>query len=295
LAALPSVKFTSDSVYRNESILDMSVLERKTVEIDDASGEIVSEDKEYVLCIAKNYVLGYDVYDNPETPHIDGIKVNDAFLSEDWDIPNFDLDSDYTVTVKTVYSDDIAGWLARAKDGDFSAVLSNPVMLLQFVYYIMAAVSIILGGFGVFKSRKSKAKTASEIASAVAVKAGDLELLAAEKIREVEDRALNMVEDVCTPMMSMLSKQNDTLIQATVLARNGDEQSTLALLELLKNSGAANTDKLAEDVKAKILASRESYEKSKADAVKAMQEAVSKLSGSADDEKHADGYDGTSI
>ena len=292
LATAPTVEFTSDSAYKNEHILDYSLTQKTVCDVDDY-GVIVSQTESYTLNVKQNYVLGYDVYDNPDTPYIEGVKVDGAFLLDTWSVPDFDPEDDHVVTIKTVYSDDIAGWFARAKSGDFSAIMSNPIMIMQLIYYILAAVSLVLGGMGLLKSRKTKIKTAEDIAKAVQAQADSLGEKAASGLNDMEASALTLVADIVAPLVETLSKQNETLIKATVLARNGDEESTLALLELLKNTGAAGIENISETVRKRILESKAKSEEAKREALKAMKEAVSAIP--APDKAPGDGFDGTSI
>lgn len=291
MAIAPTVEFTSDSTYRKENILDFSVSEKTVHDLDDDTGEQISEERFYTLNVNCNYVLGYDVYDNPDTPYIDGIKIDGAFLQNTWKVDDFDPDAKHSVLVRTVYSDDISGWLAQAKDGDFSALMANPVTLLQFGYYIIAGVSLVLGGFGLLKSKKRKIKTADDIAGAVSSKADDFLELATNQSNDMETKALSLVTDIVTPLVNTLSKQNDILIKATVLARNGDEASTIALLDLLKNTGAEGVADISDAVKKRIQESKAAAEKAKQDAIKDMKEAVAELPAP----NRSEGYDGTSI
>jgi hypothetical protein len=291
LAIAPTIEFTSDSAYKKESILDFSISEKVVHDLDDDTGEQVSEERFYTLNVNCNYALGYDVYDNPDTPYVDGVKIDGAFLKDTWKVDDFDPDAKHSVLVKTVYSDDISGWLAQAKDGDFSALMANPITLLQFGYYILAGISLVLGGFGLLKSRKRRVKTADEIAGAVGVKADALLALATDQSNDMEAKALSLVTDIVTPLVNTLSKQNETLIKATVLARNGDEASTIALLDLLKNTGAEGVADISEAVKKRIQESKAAAAKAKQEAIKAMKEAVAELPAPSKPE----GYDGTSI
>lgn len=294
LAVAPTIEFTSDSTYKQDKALDLSVSERVVQTIDDDTGEVVSETRDYTLNVKENYVLGHTVYDDPSTAYVDGVKVDGTFLATDWRVKDFDLGKNHVITVKTVYSDDVAGWFAKAKAGDFSAIMSNPITLVQLGYYVLAGLSIVLGGFGLFKYRKLKVKSSEEIAKVVADKADALKEQADNAVREAETQALSLVTDVVTPLVNTLRKQNDMLIEATVLARSGDEQSTLALLELLKNAGTEGVNDLADNVKKRIEESRKAAEAAKAEAVKTMKEAVAEISAPADAAPKG-GYDGTSI
>ena len=291
LAVMPKLEFTSDSTYKQDKVLDLSVSELSVLDRDDDTGDVVSETKYYTLNVKENYVMGHDVFNDPNTEYVDGIKIDGKYLSSDWKVEDFDMDAEHVITIKTVYSNDVAGWFAMAKNGDFSAIMSNPITVLQLGYYVLAGVSVVLGGFGLLKSKKRKVKTADDIAGAVASKASALEDRFANATREMEAQALSLVTDIVTPLVETLHKQNDTLIKATVLARNGDEVSTIALLDLLKETGAEGVADISEAVKKRIQESKAAAEQAKRDAIKAMKEAVAEIPTPT----KADGYDGTSI
>lgn len=135
--------FTSDSVYKKDNIL--------TVEVQKES------DGYETLLLKQNYVLGYEIYDNPVTPYIDGLKVNDEFVT-DWKVEHFAVDLNHTITIKTVYSSGVDGMLAAAKDGDLSKVFSNPLVLILIGCSLMVSGSIIVGSLILSKSKKTKIK-----------------------------------------------------------------------------------------------------------------------------------------
>lgn len=136
-------KFTSDSVYKKDNIL--------TVEVQKES------DGYETLLLKQNYVLGYEIYDNPETPYIDGLKVDDNFVT-DWKIEHFTVNLDHTITIKTVYSNGVDGMLTAARDGDLSKVFSNPLVLILIGCSLMVSGSIIVGSLILSKSKKTKIK-----------------------------------------------------------------------------------------------------------------------------------------
>lgn len=136
-------KFTSDSVYKKDNIL--------TVEVQKES------DGYETLLLKQNYVLGYEIYDNPETPYIDGLKVNDEFVT-DWKVEHFAVDLNHTITIKTVYSSGVDGMLTAARDGDLSKVFSNPLVLILIGCSLMVSGSIIVGSLILSKSKKTKIK-----------------------------------------------------------------------------------------------------------------------------------------
>ena len=135
--------FTSDSVYKKDNIV--------TIELQKEA------DNSVTLYLKQNYVLGYEIYDNPETPYIDGLKVDDNFVI-DWKIENFTYNLDHTITIKTVYSSGVDGMLTAARDGDLSKVFSNPLVLILIGCSLMVSGSIIVGSLILSKSKKTKIK-----------------------------------------------------------------------------------------------------------------------------------------
>jgi hypothetical protein len=235
----PKVQFTNDSVYKNENILSCEVVENvltseKTVEhVDEVTGEVTEEivQEEQLsksLVFKENHLLGYTIYDNPETSYIDGLKFDDEWVT-DWVVENFDDSVEHSIKVKTVYTDDVSGMLMAAKDGDWSKVLSNPLILLQIFYYILAAVSLILGGFGLLKSRKLKVKTANEFGATIGNEVSNQAGLAKDAIVEATVALI-------APLFTRLNAQNSDIIKAIVLSKSSDNKDAVALLDLLKNT-----------------------------------------------------------
>lgn len=242
--------FTQDSVYTKDNVLTVSVE--------------TNPDYSKSLILKPNYVLGYEIYDNPDTPYIDGLKVDDNFVT-DWRVDNFAPDLDHTITVKTVYSSGIDGMLASAKDGDLSALLSNPVTLLQLSYYLLAVISIVLGGFGLMKSKKTKIKSADDIAEAVTKQA-----LASKE--EISKAAISMLDTMVTPVFEKLNAQNQSIIEALVLAKSGKSEDVLAMIELLKKSATEDISIITDNIKKNIAEANKLADKTKQEAIKTIKE-----------------------
>ena len=99
-----TVNYTTDSVCTDEIL---------TFE------EITVNETESLKVSLKDDVLGYTVYDDPETDYIDGIKYNDTWLASDYIIPNYKNIPNLTLTVKVVYADNGYGTLMKILDGNF--------------------------------------------------------------------------------------------------------------------------------------------------------------------------------
>lgn len=227
----PTITYTSDSVYKDPAYLTTTVVQE--------------EDSSYTLHIEKATVLGFCIYDNADTQQIEGIKLDGEFLT-DWVIPNYDVTSEHTILVKTAYTNDVAGMFAAAANGDFSKLLSNPVTLIQILYYILAAGSIIAGGVGLFKSKKHKAKTSKQIAEEVGLSANAAFL-------KVEDMVTDIFATTVIPVVQQIQTQNHQILEALIISRNTDADSQIALIDLLKRAAAnVNIEALAESTKANI-------------------------------------------
>lgn len=263
-------KFTSDSVYKKDNIL--------TVEVQKEA------DGYDTLLLKQNYVLGYEIYDNPETPYIDGLKVDDNFVT-DWKIEHFTVNLDHTITIKTVYSNGVDGMLTAARDGDLSKILSNPLVLLQLGYYSLAAISLIIGGFGLFKSRKLKLKSSEEIASAV-TKQAELSK------QEITSATIGILDKLVSPVFEKLKAQNQSIIEALVLAKSGKSEDIIAMIDLLKKSASEDISVITEQIKKSIEEANNLAEKTKQEAIKVIKEISTENVKS---EPTTDVDDGTSI
>lgn len=227
----PTISYTSDSVYKEASYITTTVTQE--------------EDSSYTLHIEKTMTLGFCVYDNPDTEQIEGVKLDDKFIT-DWVIPNYDPTVEHTILVKTVYTDDVAGMFAAAANGDFSKLLSNPVMLMQIIYYFLAATSLIGGGIGIFKSRKNKAKTSKQIANEVSLSAN-------ASFLKVEGMVTDIFSTTVIPVIQQIQTQNHQILEALIISKNTDADSQIALIDLLKRAATdVDIESLAETTKENI-------------------------------------------
>ena len=249
-----TVNFTSDSVYKNESIISPKDL-------------IEQEDGLYTINFEEDKLLGYCIYDVKETEYIDGFKFDDKFVTN-YTVKDVDLSVEHTILLKTTYTDDIAGTLAAAKDGDWSRLLANPLVVIQLGYYVLAAISLIIGGIGVFKARIKKVKDHNQIASSVDKHAND----AAEALKA---EAIALVTGIVSPVFDKLRTQNQAIIEALVLAQSGDKDSKLALINLLKNTATEDVTLVTDSITKAIESSATMKEKAKKEADKAVKEIAS--------------------
>ena len=251
------VKFTSDSVYKYESII--------------IPKEIIAEETEglYTLVLEEDKLLGYAIYDNAETEYIDGLKFDDSFVTN-WTVEHVDFSKEHTILVKTVYTEDIAGMLAAAKDGDWSKALSNPLILFQLFYYILAAISLIVGGVGLLKSRKRKVKTSEEIAAAV-------DKHSAASTEELKSVAESIIKSIVMTAIGNVTNQNQKLTEALILSQSKDSDSKLALIKLLKESSNVNLDDISKQITKSIEEEMSKKEQAKKEAISVLNNLSNKV------------------
>lgn len=227
----PTISYTSDSVYKEASYITTTVTQE--------------EDSSYTLHIEKAMTLGFCVYDNPDTEQIEGVKLDDKFIT-DWVIPNYDPTVEHTILVKTIYTNDVAGMFAAAANGDFSKLLSNPVMLIQIIYYILAAASLVGSGIGIYKSRKNKAKTSKQIANEVSLSAN-------ASFLKVEGMVTDIFSTTVIPVIQQIQTQNNKILEALIISKSNDADSQIALIDLLKRAASdVDIEALAETTKENI-------------------------------------------
>jgi hypothetical protein len=266
----PTIQFTNDSVYTSENILSYEIVEHYST---DEESILLSKD----LILTENHLLGYTIYDIPDTDYIDGLRFDGQHVYN-WQIKNFDDTVAHTIQIKTVYTDDVAGMLLAAKNGDWSKLLSNPVMIFQIIYYILAALTLVVGGFGLVKSKKQKVKTSTEIAESVTQAAGS-----------AGNRLIETALALITPLFEKLKSQNEDIIKALIIAKSDKLNDTIALLDLLKNAHST------EDIVALVERIKQEVAEADAKSTAAKQEAIEVINNIADGEYKTTEDDGTSI
>ena len=249
-----TVNFTTDSVYINESIISQKDL----IEQDNGL---------YTINFEEDKLLGYCIYDIKETEYIDGFKFDNTFVTN-YTVKDIDLSVEHSILIKTTYTDDVAGILASAKDGDWSRLLSNPLVIFQLGYYLLAAISLVVSGIGVFEARLKKVKDHAQIASSVDKHAND----AAEALKT---EAITLVTGIVNPVFDKLRTQNQAIIEALVLAQSGDKDSKLALINLLKNTATEDITLVTDSITKAIETSATLKEKAKQEADKVVKEIAS--------------------
>ena len=267
LTITPTITFTTDSAYKNENVLIMEVKENYEGDV------LVSKD----LVFRERNLLGYAIYDNPDTYYIEGLRF-DGEAVYNWTIKNYDDTVEHTIMIKTTYTDDVAGMLASAKDGDWSKILANPLVIVTIAYYLLSCLAIIGGGFGIAKSKKRKVKDHDEIASTVDERAN-------EKTIEMKNNAVLLFK----AMFAKTQTHTEALIKAFILAQSGDKNAKVALLDLLRDTTNENVNVIADEIIKQVEEEAAAKEKAKEEA----KEAVAQIASGNFDE--GDGTGGISI
>lgn len=257
LLVAPEITFTNDSVYKQENIIMF-----ETQEVI-SEGEVVS----YDLLLKERNLLGYMVYDNPDTEYIDGIRFDDEYVYN-WAVRDFNPEAQHKILIKTVYTDDVAGMLVAAKDGDWSVALQNPILLAQLGYYVLATLALILTTILTLTMRKKKVKTMDEVTASIDTKA-----TAASSA--LESKAIEIINGIITPSLTKLDGQNQSIIEALILSQSGDEASKLALINLLKSKASENVDVLANAMIKTVKEANEKKVKAKKEADEAVKQIAS--------------------
>ena len=238
LASGPNIQFTSDSVYTKNDIISCEVIEIQNAETGEISKDLIIQEKQ---------LLGYSIYDNQETDYIDGLKIDGEWVTG-WRVKNFDDSEDavHTFQVKTVYTDDAAGMLMAAKDGDWSRLLSNPLILLQIFYYVLAAFSLLFGLIFGTKQKGKTIKTTNEFGA-------ELNNIFSQKVgllaTNAEDAIIKYVDSLVMPVYNEMQAQNKDLLSALILSQSGDEKAHIAMIDLLKASASKDVNLISEQIK----------------------------------------------
>lgn len=179
-----------------------------------------------------NFGIGYALYDDPDTEIIDGIRINGAEVSS-LRIPITAGTSvlEYTVAVRTVYTQGASGDLAQILDGvyDYSKLITNPIVIFQLLYWVFMAIAGFTGLITAVRSKRQKVKTADEIAEKVSEKATAIQeyLLTA---------VTDMVKSEILPLAQASVRSGKEAVKAIVLSTSKSKEAPSALLDVFKTS-----------------------------------------------------------
>lgn len=181
--------------------------------------------------IVEDLPIGHEIYDNPETAYIDGIRVNGNTV-DSFKIPVTDANvAVYTVDLRIVYSEGVLGDIAKISDGtyDWSQLLANPVILFQLGYWALAIITVIIGLFTSIFGKKTKVKTADEISSSV-TNAAEVALV------KIKESVTETVIAEFTPVFQTILKDFENVVKAVTLSNSKSKDAPLALLDVLQET-----------------------------------------------------------
>lgn len=184
--------------------------------------------------------MGYVIYDNPDTPYLDGVRVNGNTVDSTKIVIDWTQDIDYEVIVKVGYAENIMGDLQRMSDGtyDWVKLLENPVGLLMVLYYILAILSVLIGIFVVWRGKDKKVKSADEISKAVEEKA--------------QASAKELIEGKILPVVTSFQNTAQALVKAFALTTSKSKEAPNALLDVLQTVSSTDAVSAIEQAKAAI-------------------------------------------
>lgn len=222
--------------YITESVTNKGLLYEFVDEADGSKSLLLSTD----------YDFGYEVYDDKTTSYIDGIawsvNANKVYLASDWKIPNYKSDTDYTILVNIVYTTGFGGTVRKMLDGtyDYSELITNPLVLLQLAYYLLAALSIIITAISALKKKKWKAVTTQ-----------DLTNVATAQIKLGIETAKGEMLDTLLPYFKDLAQNNASVVKAITVSTMKGKNAPLAMLDTLKET-TLSSEKIISDTEAAV-------------------------------------------
>lgn len=196
--------------------------------------------KNVYLELISDLPAGYVIYDSPDTPYIDGIRVNGNTVESTKIAIDWTQDINYEVIVKVDYAESIMGDLARMSDGtyDWTKLLENPVGLLMALYYVLAILSVVIGIFAMWRGKNKKVKTADEISKSVEEKA--------------HESAMTIIEDKILPIVTSFQNTSQALVKAFALTTSKSKEAPTALLDVLQTVSSTDAASAIEQAKATI-------------------------------------------
>lgn len=217
-----------------------------------------NEDETVDLLLEFNFPFGYTIYDDADTAYIDGLLVNGNYLS-DYTIPNYVAETDYTITVKTAYMNDITGSLAKLQDGNWSLIFKNPLTTIQITYYVLATLTVVITFIITKKDTKKRLKNADDVIGTV----GGI----TEKGKdELVNSSIELLSKTIQPLLQRLELSNNTIIKALALMSSNSKDAPLQILNLLESYVQGSdisqlVDTIKEELLSKLAVERELKQK----------------------------------
>lgn len=237
--AYASTGYSKSVVYTSDSVKSQGViLEPYTDTVKFETGFTIKTDLD----------LGIEIYDDPTTNVIEGVRVNGQEITS-YVVP-IDLNNpqNYIVDVRLVYSDGLAGTVAKISEGNFDweTVMQEPLLAMQILYYAIAALSVIIGGLGALSSKKKKVKTADEIAAKVDARVQEgCETFAVAYSAVLKENLL--------PIFHTMVDTNKAVVKAITLSTSKNKEAPVALLDLLKDVSDVDVEKAIDDAREEVL------------------------------------------
>lgn len=198
--------------------------------------------------IVPDLPLGIKIYDDPTTPIIEGVRVNGEVISDYKVAVDLNTPKPYIVEVRLVYAEGLVGTLAKISNGDFNweTILDEPLIIMQGFYYILAALSIIIGGLGLSVSKKKKVKTADEIAAQVDTRVK-------EGCETFAIQYADLLKTNMLPVFNTVVDTNKAVVKAITLSTSKTKEAPVALLDLLKEISDVDVNKAIDDARQEVL------------------------------------------
>lgn len=247
---IPTIEYTSDS-----AVSKGIALEPYKNELDETVYKIVID-----------LPAGYEIYDDPDTSYIDGLKINNRWL-EAYDNVYFREGED-SLTVKVVYTEDVTGKLAQINDGTFNwwSLLETPIGIIASLFSGTSLASMVGLAVNIYRSKKLKVKDSNEISKEVKTTVQEESKKQAEESKEL---LKTFTEEIVTPILTEFRNEVKDILKAIAISNSKQKDAPLAILDLLEK------DTSDEKVKAVIAEAREKFKES-LDKEEKVKKAVSK-------------------
>lgn len=213
---------------------------------------------------------GYTIYDKEDTPYVDGVKINEEYLAtRPYKVYVTDPLVNYTVLVKVVYEDGIAGLVAKFQNGDASLLdlFDNPVMLMQVVYYALAVFSIVFGAVVAAKSRKHKSKTSNDIANETVAAVNSA---GAATKDELVSAVTSIILDNIAPVLNACVHSNTNVVKAIALSNSKAKDAPVTLLDVLSDSSNIDIAELLTNLRTEVVAKLKAEEDARAETLEVL-------------------------
>jgi hypothetical protein len=237
--AYASTGYSNSIVYTSDSVKSKGVtLEPYTDTVKFETGFVIKTDLD----------LGIEIYDDPTTDVIEGVRVNGQEITS-YIVPiDLDTPQDYLVEVRLVYADGLTGTIAKISDGNFDweTLMQEPLLAMQVFYYAIAALSIIIGGMGALSSKKKKVKTADDIAAKVDARVQEgCETFAVAYSAVLKENLL--------PVFHTMVDTNKAVVKAIALSTSKNKEAPVALLDLLKDVSDVDVEKAIDNAREEVI------------------------------------------